>query len=182
MIKTSIRFFEDIPVRAVWDEETSKWWFCATDVAEALTKSKNPRSYWNAIKRRNPQLSTICRQLKLTAKDGKKYLTDVVDEEGINSVIAIIPSKKTLVFDNDALSVSEEPESKGKPVALGNERLSYTMHSGGGVRDPARGIRLACSRRGHSMLCIPHHSQRRHDRTRLYPLCGQIFPDRSAVL
>ena len=63
-----------------------------------------------------------------------------------------------------------------------NERLSYTMHSGGGVRDPARGIRLACSRRGHAMLCIPHHSQRRHDRTRLYPLCGQIFSDRSAVL
>ena len=52
---------------------------------------------------------------------------------------------------NDALSVSEEPESKGKPVALGNERLSYTMHSGGGVRDPARRIRLACSRRGHAM-------------------------------
>ncbi len=64
------------------------------DVAEALTKSKNPHSYWNVIKRRNPQLSTICRQLKLTAKDGKRYLTDVVDEEGINTVIAVIPSKR----------------------------------------------------------------------------------------
>lgn len=81
MLKTSIRFFEDIPVRAVWEEQTSKWWFCAADIAEALTKSKRPRTYWNAIKRRNPQLSTICRQLKLTAKDGKGYLTDVVDEE-----------------------------------------------------------------------------------------------------
>ena len=120
MIKTSIRFFEDIPVRAVWDEETSKWWFCATDVAEVLTKSKNPRSYWNAIKRRNPQLSTICRQLKLTAKDGKKYLTDVVDEEGINSVIAIIPSKKTLVFDKwlKGMGTSFDEKSKQKAYDL----------------------------------------------------------------
>lgn len=120
MIKTSIRFFEDIPVRAVWDEETSKWWFCATDVAEALTKSKNPRSYWNAIKRRNTQLSTICRQLKLTAKDGKKYLTDVVGEEGINSVIAIIPSKKTLVFDKwlKGMGTSIDEKSKQKAYDL----------------------------------------------------------------
>ena len=75
VIKTSIRFFDDIPVRAVWDEQSSKWWFCAADIAEALTKSKNSRSYWNAVKRRKPELSTICRQLKLTASDGKKYKT-----------------------------------------------------------------------------------------------------------
>ena len=56
MIKTSIRFFEDIPVRAVWDDQNTKWWFCAVDIAEALTKSKNPRSYWNVLKRRNQQL------------------------------------------------------------------------------------------------------------------------------
>ena len=68
MIKTSIRFFDNIPVRAVWDDETSKWWFCAVDIAEALTGSKSPRKYWNTIKTRNPQLSSICRQLKLMAK------------------------------------------------------------------------------------------------------------------
>ncbi len=44
-LKTSIRFFEDMSVRAVWDNETSKWWFCVADIAEALTKSKNLRSY-----------------------------------------------------------------------------------------------------------------------------------------
>lgn len=99
MIKTSIRFFEDIPVRAVWEDDTSKWWFCASDIAEALTKSSNPRSYWNALKRRKGELSTICRQLKLTAADGKKYMTDVVDDEGVNTIIALIPSKKSLVFE-----------------------------------------------------------------------------------
>ena len=69
--KTSIRFFENVPVRAVWDEESAKWWFCAMDIAEALTKSKNPRKYWNTIKTRKSELSSICRQLKLKAKDGK---------------------------------------------------------------------------------------------------------------
>ena len=120
MLKTSIRFFENIPVRAVWDEESSKWWFCATDIAEALTKSKNPRSYWNAIKRRKSELSTICRQLKLTASDGKKYLTDVVDDEGVNTVIALIPSKKTLVFDKwlKGMVTSVDDKSKLKAYEL----------------------------------------------------------------
>lgn len=120
MLKTSIRFFEDVPVRAVWEEQTSQWWFCAADVAEALTKSKRPRTYWNALKRRNPQLSTICRQLKLTAKDGKRYLTDVVDEEGVNAVIAIIPGKKSLVFDKwlKGMGTSIDEKSKQKAYEL----------------------------------------------------------------
>ena len=96
--KTSIRFFEDVPVRAVWDENSSKWWFCAMDIAEALTKSKNPRVYWATIKRRNPQLLAICKQLKMKAKDGRFYNTDVIDESSLNTVIALIPSKKADVF------------------------------------------------------------------------------------
>lgn len=108
------------PVRAVWEEQTSEWWFCAADIAEALTKSKNPRSYWNAVKRRNPQLSTICRQLKVTAKDGKRYLTDVVDEEGVNTIIAIIPSKKAVVFDKwlKGMGTSLDERSKQKAYEL----------------------------------------------------------------
>lgn len=96
MIKTSVRFFENVPVRAVWDDETSQWWFCAMDIAEALTKSKNPRVFWATIKRRNTQLIAICKQLKLRAGDGKSYLIDVVDNDGVNTVIALIPSKNPL--------------------------------------------------------------------------------------
>ena len=61
-------------------------------------------------------MSTICRQLKLTAKDGKKYLTDVVDEEGVNTVIAVVPSKKTLIFDKwlkcSGSSIDEKSKQK----------------------------------------------------------------------
>ena len=38
-------------------------------------KSKNPGVYWVQLKRRNPQLITICKQLRVTASDGKKYMT-----------------------------------------------------------------------------------------------------------
>lgn len=47
--KTSLRFFENIPVCAVWDEESTKWWFCAMDIAEALTKFKNRENIGNNV-------------------------------------------------------------------------------------------------------------------------------------
>ena len=116
MIKTSIRFFNMVPVRSVWDEETSRWWLCAVDIIEALLLSSAPRKYWNALKKRTNQLSSICRQLKLTAKDGKKYLTDVIDFNGLNLLIAVLPSKKYDVFLNwvktKGTSIDEQSKNK----------------------------------------------------------------------
>ena len=120
MTKTSIRFFEDIPMRAVQNEETSKWWFCAVDIAEALTNTKNPRVYWAQFKRRNPELITICKQLKLPARDGKMYLTDVIDDSGVNMVLALIPSKKSAVFLKwmQTMGTSIDEQSKEKAYSL----------------------------------------------------------------
>ena len=119
-LKTSIRFFEKIPVRAVWDEESSEWWFCAMDICEALTKSTNPRKYWNTIKKRKTQLSSICRQLKLKAKDGKFYNTDVINESGLNTLIAFVPGKKSEVFQKwmKNLETSLDEKSKQKAYEL----------------------------------------------------------------
>jgi len=118
--KTSIRFFNGIAVRSVWDEENAKWWCAAMDIAEALTNSSNPRVYWATMKRRNPQLIAICKQLKLKAKDGKLYLTDVVDERGINAIIALVPSKKADVFAKwmKNLETSLDEKSKQKAYEL----------------------------------------------------------------
>ena len=117
MQKTSIRFFEDVPVRAVWDAESSKWWFCAMDIAEALTKTSNPRVYWATIKRRNAELIAICKQLKLKARDGKFYNTDVVDDAGLNTVIALIPSKKAAVFSKWMKDMETSVDEKSKQKA-----------------------------------------------------------------
>ena len=115
--KTSIRFFEDVPVRAVWDDESAKWWFCAMDIAEALTKTTNPRVYWATVKRRNPQLIAICKQLKLKAKDGKYYNTDVLDEGSLNTVLALIPSKKADVFAKWMKNMETSLDEKSKQKA-----------------------------------------------------------------
>ena len=97
-LKVSIRFFDDVPVRSVWDDETAKWWMCAADVVAALAETSNPRVYWATVKRRNPQLFANCKQLKLPARDGKRYLTDVIDEASRNALIAVIQSGKKDVF------------------------------------------------------------------------------------
>ncbi len=132
MIKTSIRFFEDIPVRAIWEEETSKWWFCAMDIAEALTKSKNPRVYWATMKRRNSQLIAICKQLKLKATDGKLYLTDVVDENGVTLITALIPAKNKDNFSAwvRGIGSTTDEKSKNKAYELFESGLIDTIEVG----------------------------------------------------
>ena len=73
----SIRFYYNHEVRAIWDEEKSKWWFSAVDIVAAITDSPRPRVYWGTVKSRlknkDFQLYSKCIQLKLTATDGKKY-------------------------------------------------------------------------------------------------------------
>ena len=120
MVKTSIRFFNNVAVRSVWDVDTSKWWLCAVDIIEALSLSTVPRKYWNTLKSRNGQLSSICRQLKLTAKDGKKYMTDVIDDNGLNTLIAVIPAKKSDAFISwlKNMGTSIDEQSKLKAYAL----------------------------------------------------------------
>ena len=44
--------FNDREVRAIWDEEKSKWWFSAVDIVAAITESPRPRVYWGTVKSR----------------------------------------------------------------------------------------------------------------------------------
>ena len=102
MTKISIRFYNDREVRAVWDEEKSKWWFSAVDIVAAITESPRPRVYWGTVKSRlknkDAQLYSKCIQLKLTATDGKKYATDCFIQDDIIALVKAIPSKKGADF------------------------------------------------------------------------------------
>src|SRR3989339_2173172 len=87
--------FQDKRIRRIWHE--NEWWFSIIDVVEALTNSAKPSVYWSAMKARVKnedgfQLSTICKQLKLEASDGKMYETDCADTEGVFRIIQSIPS------------------------------------------------------------------------------------------
>lgn len=100
MIKHSIRYFLDKKVRAIWDEENSKWWYSAVDIISIIIDSKNPRIYWNALKRRHPEMNTFCRQLKMYADDNKQYLSDAIDENGVRKLRFIIRSSINIEFEN----------------------------------------------------------------------------------
>ena len=93
MIKHSIRYFNNKKVRAIWDNDNSLWWYSAVDFISILVEPNSPRRYWNNVKARNPELSPFCGRLKLYASDGKKYLSDVINEEGVRLLLTIIPSK-----------------------------------------------------------------------------------------
>ena len=78
MSKISFRFFNDRPVRAIWDEEHSKWRFSIPDVVGVLNAqddyTKN-RNYWkylkNKLKADGNEVVGETNQLRLTAPDGK---------------------------------------------------------------------------------------------------------------
>jgi hypothetical protein len=96
-----IVLFKEKQIRRVFHEDA--WWFSVVDVIYALTDSANPRDYWHKMKIRvtdeeGGQLSTICRQLKLKASDGKMRETDCAETEGILRIIQSIPSPKAEPF------------------------------------------------------------------------------------
>jgi DNA-damage-inducible protein D len=99
----NIKLFEEKKVRTHWDAEKEQWYFSVIDVIEILTDSTNPRDYWFKMKMRvktedGLELSTICRQLKLKAADGKMRETDVADTETLLRLIQSIPSPKAEPF------------------------------------------------------------------------------------
>jgi DNA-damage-inducible protein D len=104
MLKMSpIQLFEQKKVRSHYDTEKEIWYFSVIDVIQILTDSLNPRDYWYKMKIRVKtddgfELSTVCRQFKMIADDGKNRLTDTADTETLLRLIQSIPSPKAEPF------------------------------------------------------------------------------------
>lgn len=105
MNKISIRFFDDREVRAIWDEENSKWWYSALDIVGVLNAqddyAKN-RNYWkylkSKLKKDGFELVSDTNQFKLRAPDGKMRLTDVLDASGVIELAKNMPNNKASRF------------------------------------------------------------------------------------
>lgn len=101
-----IQLFENKRIRTAWDEEKEEWYFSVVDVVAVLTDQPDARhasTYWAVLKKRlnnegAGQLLTNCKQLKMTASDGRKRLTDVADTEQLLRIIQSIPSPKAEPF------------------------------------------------------------------------------------
>jgi hypothetical protein len=93
-----IAIFEEHPVRRTWDEKQEKWYFSVIDIIAILTGSSIPKRYWadlkKKLKKEGSQVYENIVQLKLLAKDGKKYLADVADVEAIFRLVQSVPSPK----------------------------------------------------------------------------------------
>ena len=100
-----IQLFEDKRIRTAWDEEKEEWYFSVIDVVAVLTDQPDyqaARNYWKVTKKRlkdeGNETVTARNQLKMTASDGKKRLTDVADTEQLLRIIQSIPSPKAEPF------------------------------------------------------------------------------------
>lgn len=130
--KTSIRYFNKKPVRSRWDEESSSWFVCAIDLIAAVVETSNPRIYWYTIKTRNSELLANCKQLKMTASDGKTYDTDCLSIKGLDVLLDILPRKRRSILkewlkgNNDPL----DEQSKKKAYDLINSGIIYDIEVG----------------------------------------------------
>src|SRR5574344_1609394 len=137
--KISIRFFDDREVRAVWDEEHSKWWFSVLDIVGVLNAqddyTKN-RNYWKYLKTKlkNEQNKVVSatNQLKLLSPDGKRRLTDVLDMEGVLTLATSFPNTKASRFVAWFTNSDEtiDGKSKSKAYALFESSMISTIEVG----------------------------------------------------
>ena len=136
-IETISNLFEEKEIRSIWDKEKEDYYYSVVDVIGALTNSKDASDYWTTLKRRlskdeGSQLPTNCRKLKMkSSKDGKNYLTDVLDTKGILRLIESVPSPKAEPFKLWLANVgSERIDEVFDPEKAINRAINYYKKRG----------------------------------------------------
>ena len=139
MTKISIRFYNDREVRAVWDEEKSKWWFSVLDIVGVLNGQddyQKNRNYWKYLKTKlkgeNSEVVSGTNQLKLLAPDGKRRLADVLDYDGVLLLAKSFPNVRAMRFVEWFTNSDEtiDGRSKSKAYALFESSLIDNIEIG----------------------------------------------------
>ena len=179
MSKISIRFFNDREVRAVWDEENAKWCFSVLDVVGVLNEQNDyekNRNYWKylkaKLKKEGNQLGSVTTQFKLTAPDGKKRLSNVMDYNQVIELAKNFPNTKSTKFI-EWFTYSDETidgKSKTKAYALFESSLLSNIEVGtvnglkqihaylfGGLYDFAGQIRQVNISKGGFQFALAQH-------------------------
>ena len=136
----AVKLFEDKKIRSLWIDEEQQWYFSVTDVVHVLTDSVNPRDYWFKMKKRvqsddGIELSTICRQLKLEAPDGKMRETDCANVKSLFRIIQSIPSPKAEPFKQWLSQVGYERILEIENPELAQERMKDLYEQKGYSKD-----------------------------------------------
>ena len=179
MSKKSIRFFNDREVRAVWDEEHSKWWFSATDIVRAINNEDDyvkAGNYWRWLKKKlnteGIQLVSVTHDFKFQAPDGKLRFADALDAECVQTVANNYPNNRAIKF-LDWFIYSDntiDGRSKKKAYSLLESGLLDNMKPGtvkclqqihaflfGGLYDFAGKIRTKTISKGNTLFCLAEY-------------------------
>ncbi len=137
--KISIRFFNNREVRAIWDENDSKWYFQVIDIVSILNEQDDytkANNYWRWLKRKlkqeNPQLVSATHGFKFRAADGKMRLSDTLDSSGIIELAKNFPNQKAAKFLDWFLYSDNtiDGQSKKKAYALFESGLLASLEPG----------------------------------------------------
>ena len=173
--KTSIRFYKEHKVRAIWDEKQNQWWFSVLDIVGAINEQDNHeknRNYWKylkaKLKKEQSEVVSDTTQLKLAAADGKKYNTDVISLSGVEKLAKAIPNSLAMAF-LDGFKYREntiDGQSRKKAYTLWESNLVSSRDVGkvkslqqihaylfGGLYDFAGKIRTKTISKGGTVFC-----------------------------
>jgi DNA-damage-inducible protein D len=133
-METKLVVFKNKDIRRILHD--NEWYFAVVDVIAALTESDKPRDYWYRMKKRELEsakfeLSTLCRQLKLESRDGKKYQTEMANTEGIFRIIQSIPSSKAEPFKRWQAKVGYERVQEIEDPELATKRTKALYRAKG---------------------------------------------------
>ena len=179
MSKISIRFYNDREVRAVWDEENSKWWFSAIDIIRAINDEVDyvkAGNYWRWLKKKltadGVELVSITHEFKFEAPDGKKRIADAIDNECIHILAKHYPNNRANAF-LDWVTYSDNTiggQSRKKAYTLwesdlvddkdvGKVKSLQQIHAYlfGGLYDFAGKIRTKTIAKGNTLFCLAEH-------------------------
>ncbi len=177
--KKSIRFYNDREVRAVWDEEHSKWWFSAVDIVRAINDEDDytkVRNYWKYLKGKmvkdGVQLVSVTNHFKFQAPDGKQRAADALDAECVQTLATHYPNNRANAFLN-WFTYSDntiDGQSKKKAYLLFESGILDSMKPGtveclqqihaylfGGLYDFAGKIRTKTIAKGNTLFCLAEH-------------------------
>lgn len=179
MTKISIRFYNDREVRAVWEEENSKWWFSAIDIIRAINEETDyvkSGNYWCWLKKKltadGIQLVSVTHDFKFEAPDGKKRAADALDNECVQILAKHYPNNKANEFlhwftysDNtiDGLSrkkaytLWESDLVADKDVGKVKSLQQIHAYLFGGLYDFAGKIRTKTIAKGNTLFCLAEH-------------------------
>lgn len=179
MSKISIRFYKDHKVRAVWDDEKSKWWFSAIDIIRAINDEVDyvkAGNYWRWLKKKltadGVQLVSVTHEFKFEAPDGKKRTADALDNECVQTLAKHYPNNRANAF-LDWFTYSDntiDGQSRKKAYTLWESDLVADKDVGkvkslqqihaylfGGLYDFAGKIRTKTIAKGNTLFCLAEH-------------------------